>query len=59
MMHWAARLQEAGLLVGAIRPPTVPQGEARLRITLNAIHTREALDHLLETLAQLYEEGMH
>ncbi|MBW6391551.1 8-amino-7-oxononanoate synthase [Billgrantia antri] len=59
VMHWAARLQEAGLLVGAIRPPTVPQGEARLRITLNATHTREALDHLLETLAQLHEEGMH
>ncbi|MGR4067745.1 8-amino-7-oxononanoate synthase [Billgrantia sp. C5P2] len=54
VMHWAARLRESGLLVGAIRPPTVPRGEARLRITLRATHGRKDLDRLLETLARLH-----
>ena len=57
VMHWAARLREADLLVGAIRPPTVPNGEARLRITLRASHSRESLDRLLEALARLHEEA--
>ncbi|MCE8014660.1 8-amino-7-oxononanoate synthase [Halomonas sp. MCCC 1A17488] len=52
-LRWAGRLREAGLQVGAIRPPTVPRGEARLRITLRATHDRECLDRLLEALARL------
>ncbi|AMD00279.1 8-amino-7-oxononanoate synthase [Halomonas chromatireducens] len=43
-LRWAAALREAGFLVGAIRPPTVPQGQARLRITLSARHTHDTLD---------------
>ncbi|WP_136247576.1 8-amino-7-oxononanoate synthase [Halomonas borealis] len=50
-LRWAARLGEANLRVGAIRAPTVPQGEARLRITLSATHDDDALDALLEGLA--------
>ncbi len=46
-------LNEKGLLITAIRPPTVPVGTARLRITLCANHTEAQVDHLLETLSSL------
>lgn len=45
------RLGERGFLVSAIRPPTVPEGTARLRITLTASHTCEQIDGLLDALA--------
>ncbi|MCD6061825.1 MAG: 8-amino-7-oxononanoate synthase, partial [Moraxellaceae bacterium] len=55
-LAWSAALQERGLLVGAIRPPTVPVGTARLRITFTATHTRPDIDRLLEALAQCRRE---
>jgi len=46
-------LLERGLLVIAIRPPTVPRGQARLRITLSAAHQADDVDRLLEALSEL------
>ncbi|WP_163560206.1 8-amino-7-oxononanoate synthase [Halomonas sp. NO4] len=51
VLAWAARLAERGLAVGAIREPTVPRGQARLRITLSAAHSDADLDALLDALA--------
>ncbi|AOV18209.1 8-amino-7-oxononanoate synthase [Acidihalobacter aeolianus] len=47
----ADALWAQGILVPAIRPPTVAEGQARLRITLSAAHEPEQVDRLLETLA--------
>ena len=47
------RLLELGILVQAIRPPTVPVGTARLRLTVMATHTREELDRLINALRTL------
>jgi len=44
-------LEERGLLVTAIRPPTVPAGEARLRVTFSAAHSHEDLSCLVQALS--------
>lgn len=50
-MHASAALLQRGLLVPAIRPPTVPAGTSRLRIALSAAHTDEQIDQLVAALA--------
>nr|WP_320165672.1 8-amino-7-oxononanoate synthase [uncultured Methylophaga sp.] len=49
-----AKLEEQGILVGVIRPPTVPKNTARLRITFSAAHTEQDVDRLLSALEQAY-----
>jgi len=46
-------LETAGLWVVAIRPPTVPPGAARLRVTLSAAHTDSEVDELVRQLARV------
>ncbi|MEQ9507863.1 MAG: aminotransferase class I/II-fold pyridoxal phosphate-dependent enzyme, partial [Alloalcanivorax xenomutans] len=46
------RLRDSGLLISAIRPPTVPEGQARLRITFSAAHEEADVDRLLMALRQ-------
>lgn len=49
----SAALAEAGILVPAIRPPSVPQGTARLRISLSAAHSTDDVERLVSTLHEL------
>jgi 8-amino-7-oxononanoate synthase len=52
-MKLSEALKNRGLLVTAIRPPTVPEGTARLRITLSAEHSFEQVDTLLNALGDI------
>lgn len=47
------QLFEKGMLVPAIRPPTVPEGKSRLRISITALHEKEHIEKLLDALKRL------
>ena len=64
VMALGAALEQSGFLVGAIRPPTVPEGRARLRITLSAMHTVEQVKALVDATARArdllsYEQSLN
>lgn len=52
-LRCSEQLAQRGIWIGAIRPPTVPAGTARLRITLSAAHSEAQVDRLLAALAEL------
>lgn len=49
----ARELKERGIIITAIRPPTVPVGESRLRMTVTAAHSKEQVDYVAKTLHEL------
>lgn len=55
-LDWSRRLEAHGILITAIRPPTVPPGTARLRIAFSAAHTADDVTRLLDALAAVARE---
>ena len=55
-MALSERLLEKGVFVQGIRPPTVPEGTSRLRVTAMATHTHEQLHRALKTFAEVKSE---
>ena len=53
----AEQMQERGLLVMAVRPPTVPRGSSRLRITLSSDHTDQEIAHLIGSVRELFRSS--
>jgi 8-amino-7-oxononanoate synthase len=51
VMALSATLEQSGFLVSAIRPPTVPEGKARLRVTLSALHAPAQVRALVDAIA--------
>jgi 8-amino-7-oxononanoate synthase len=56
-VHASAALRERGILVPAIRPPTVPEGTARLRISLSAAHSEGDVSRLATALREVCRSG--
>ena len=54
--RWSEALRREGILVGAIRQPTVPEGSARLRITFSASHSAAQVEALLAVLDEIAAE---
>ena len=51
-MSFSEKLMERNIFVSAIRPPTVPAGTSRLRVSIMATHTREDLEQALNCIAE-------
>ena len=52
-VEFSRLLMEKGIFIQAIRPPTVPQGEARLRLTVMATHDKKDLKIALDAIRQI------
>jgi 8-amino-7-oxononanoate synthase len=48
-----AELERRGFAVGVIRPPTVPRGTARLRISMSSVHDIETVDRLADAIIEV------
>jgi len=57
-LEGAKLLQDRGFWVGAVRPPTVPRGTSRLRMTVCAQHTEEQVQDLFQALKKVIEPGL-
>lgn len=55
-VEYSKKLEDAGFWVSAIRPPTVPEGSARLRVTLTAGHSLQQVDSLCEALGDIQRQ---
>ncbi|MEO5377545.1 MAG: 8-amino-7-oxononanoate synthase [Magnetococcus sp. DMHC-6] len=58
-LQWSQSLEKAGLLAVAIRPPTVPMGQSRLRFSLTADHTNLDLAQLLVEIQKLAQKMLY
>lgn len=57
-VRFSNKLQENGIYAPAIRPPTVPKGESRIRLTVTASHNDSQVDHLLTKFNDIGRELM-
>ena len=53
---FSKELEKEGILVSAIRPPSVPKGESRLRLTVIASHTKEEIEYAANTIIKIWEK---
>jgi 8-amino-7-oxononanoate synthase len=51
-VRWAADCREEGLAVGCFRPPSVPDGVSRLRLTARADLTEEQIEHAVDVISR-------
>jgi len=56
-MRISGALEARGIFISAIRPPTVPEGSSRLRVTLSAAHSEGQVDRLLDALGEVRQAG--
>ncbi len=58
VMRYADECRECGILVSAIRPPSVPSGTSRIRLTVTAAHTKEELKQAADVLIRIWKRDV-